>query len=360
MKKNTASNIFQIRDGNFSALPEHPMRQGFYGETLEAALQRLLVEHPEVMPGDQLVSDGEEAPRFLLLKREAAVGFWSLDHLFVDQFGVLTLVECKLIENNESRREVVGQIIEYAANARSVWAEGQLRKLANGQWSRGVNGVDALLESELDVEDVEEFWQKVDGNLEAGRIRLIIAGDHINSNVKRMIEYLNGEMRNTEVYGLEISCYGPDSRNVVMMTRVVGRVQAVADKRAAQQSKPTRTWDINELQEYFSSLDNSDRAAVAISLLNWSCSASRYSAAKTVTPTFKLLSLEGKKRFGVYNGGDVWVLMYDLNDGQRQSLHSDLMELGLTQKPMDGKNMIALEKLNQSNVGELVAYLNEH
>ena len=360
MKANIESNIFQIRDGNFSALPEHPMRQGFYGENLEAALQRLLVEHPEVMPGDQLVSDGEEAPRFLLLKREAAVGSWSLDHLFVDQFGVPTLVECKLIENNESRREVVGQIIEYAANARSVWADGQLRKLANGQWSSGANEIDALLESELGVEDVEEFWQKVDGNLEAGRIRLIIAGDHINSNVKRMIEYLNGEMRNTEVYGLEISCYGPDSRNVVMMTRVVGRVQAVADKRAAKQGKPTQKWDVKELQNYFSNLENRDRAAVAISLLDWSCKASRYSAAKTVHPTFKLLSRDGINRLGVYGEGDVWVLTNDLNDEQRQSLHSDLMELGLTQKLLDGKSTISLEKLSQSNVHKLTEYLSEH
>ena len=360
MKTNTASNIFQIRDGNFSTLPEHPMRQGFYGETLEAALQRLLVEHPEVMPGDELVSDGEEAPRFLLLRREAAVGSWSLDHLFVDQFGIPTLVECKLIENNESRREVVGQIIEYAANARSVWAEGQLRKLANGQWSSGVSGIDALLESELGVEDVDEFWQKVDNNLESGRIRLIIAGDHINSNVKRMIEYLNSEMRNTEVYGLEINCYGPDSSNVVMMTRVVGRVQAVADKRAAQQRKRARRRDVSELRDYFSSLENSDGAAVAIALLDWSLSASRYLAARTVTPSFKFVSHDGNNRLGVYAAGDVWVLMNDLNDDQKQLLHSDLMAMGVTQKSLDGKNFLSLEKLTQSNVNKLIAYLDEH
>jgi hypothetical protein len=269
-------------------------------------------------------------------------------------------VECKLIENNESRREVVGQIIEYAANARSVWAEGQLRKLANGQWSSGVSGIDALLESELGVEDVDEFWQKVDNNLEAGRIRLIIAGDHINSNVKRMIEYLNSEMRNTEVYGLEINCYGPDSSNVVMMTRVVGRVQAVADKRAAQQRKRARRRDVSELRDYFSSLENSDGAAVAIALLDWSLSASRYLAARTVTPSFKFVSHDGNNRLGVYDAGDVWVLMNDLNDDQKQLLHSDLMAMGVTQKSLDGKNFLSLEKLTQSNVNKLIAYLDEH
>ena len=354
---NTASNIFQIRDGDFSSLSERPMRQGFYGETLESALQRLLQEHPEVLPGDQLVSDDEEVPRFLLLKREAPVGSWSLDHLFIDQMGVPTLVECKLIENRESRREVVGQIIEYAANVRAEWAEGNLRELANNSWSNFHNEVDALLKKELAVDDIDAFWQRVDSNIAVGRIRLIIAGDHIHSSVKRMIEYLNVEMRNTEVYGLEVNCYGPDSENVVMMTRVIGRVQAVVDKRAARNGGATKLWTVEDLQEYFSNLENKDASVVAMALLDWACKKSRYLTAKTKYPVLRIATANGKFRIGVYGGDGVWLSMNDLELYERQSMHQDMLDMGLTAKPLDDKKTFVLEGLVPANIQQLTNYL---
>lgn len=51
----------------------------------------------------------------------------SLDQPLVDQFGALTLVEFELLANPESRREVIGQNIEYAAIASAAWEGGQLR-----------------------------------------------------------------------------------------------------------------------------------------------------------------------------------------------------------------------------------------
>jgi hypothetical protein len=58
-----------------------------------------------------------------LVRREKAVpadenggGRWSLDHLFLDQDGVPTLVEVKRQTDTRIRREVVGQMLDYAAN----------------------------------------------------------------------------------------------------------------------------------------------------------------------------------------------------------------------------------------------------
>lgn len=273
--------------------------------------------------------------------------------------SVPTLIECKLIANSESRREVVGQIIEYAANARAEWSDGRLRELANAQWATSVNEIDKLLESELGVEDVDAFWLKVDDNLAAGRIRLIIAGDHIHTNVQRMIEYLNGEMRNAEVYGLEVSCYGPDSDNVVMMTRVIGRVQAVVDKRSAQRGKLARTWGVDELKAYFSGLEDKHKATVAITLLDWGCKTSKYSNVRTVNPAFKLLSNGNNLRIGVYSTEGIWVLMSDLDAEGKQALHHDLVNMGLTEKTLEGKGTFVLEKLTPTNVDTLIDYLSK-
>lgn len=64
----------------------------------------MLEEHPAIIPGNQIDPTNEDPPRFVLLRREMPVGGWSLDHLYVDQYGVLTLVETKLLQNPESRR----------------------------------------------------------------------------------------------------------------------------------------------------------------------------------------------------------------------------------------------------------------
>jgi len=49
--------------------------------------------------------------------REDGSGRWSLDHLFLDQDSIPTLVEVKRSSDTRIRREVVGQILDYAANA---------------------------------------------------------------------------------------------------------------------------------------------------------------------------------------------------------------------------------------------------
>src|SRR2546425_93721 len=91
----------------------------------EALLQTLIAEHPEVLAGD---ASGEPGRAWLLVKREAGVAGapdgsdrWSLDHLFLDQDGIPTLVEVKRSSDTRARREVVAQMLDYAANGSSHW-----------------------------------------------------------------------------------------------------------------------------------------------------------------------------------------------------------------------------------------------
>jgi|SRR5579872_2595824 len=52
---------------------------------------------------------------------------WSLDHLFIDQDGIPTLVEVKRGTDTRIRREVVGQMLDYAANAVVYWPVESIR-----------------------------------------------------------------------------------------------------------------------------------------------------------------------------------------------------------------------------------------
>lgn len=88
----------------------------------EDSFQELLENYPNLLAGDQI--DEREPRKWLLVSREVSIpdsdksgGRWSVDHLFLDQEGIPTLVEVKRASDTRIRREVVGQLLEYAANA---------------------------------------------------------------------------------------------------------------------------------------------------------------------------------------------------------------------------------------------------
>src|SRR5262249_52821137 len=111
-----SSGIFLIRDdGRLVQMSE----QRYESEEL---LQRLLAQYPNLLAGDQI--NASSPRRWLLISRELGLPAeedgadrWSLDHLFLDQDAIPTLVEVKRSSNREIRRQVVGQMLDYAANA---------------------------------------------------------------------------------------------------------------------------------------------------------------------------------------------------------------------------------------------------
>src|SRR2546425_1491940 len=130
----------------------------------EDVLQALLARFPDLLAGDQL--GGEVPRRWLLISRETAVpseeagvGRWSLDHLFVDQDAVPTLVEVKRSSDTRIRREVVGQMLDYAANGVVYWPLEQLRELFVRQCERdGRDPEEVAQDVAGDEVDVEEWW----------------------------------------------------------------------------------------------------------------------------------------------------------------------------------------------------------
>src|SRR5215207_1256434 len=89
----------------------------------EEVLQALIARFPSLLAGDQYA--GDTPRRWLLVGRETALpddedaaGRWSVDHLFLDQDAVPTLVEVKRSSDTRIRREVVGQMLDYAERRR--------------------------------------------------------------------------------------------------------------------------------------------------------------------------------------------------------------------------------------------------
>ena len=244
----------------------------------EDLLQRLLAEHPSILAGDQF--DRARPARWLLVKREAGVpdgdaaaDRWSLDHLFLDQDGVPTLVEVKRSSDSRIRREVVGQMLDYAANSVAYWPLGAIRSqfeatcLAAQRDSEECLAAFLSPEGDAAGESIETFWQRVDTNLKAGRVRLVFVADEIPPELRRVVEFLNTQMNPAEVFAIEIRQFvGSGVRTLV--PAVIGQT-AQAEARRSGRSSGGR-WDRDT---FFSTLRSrrGDRiAGIAEGLLDWS------------------------------------------------------------------------------------------
>jgi hypothetical protein len=137
------------------------MREQAYDS--EELLQALLARYPDLLAGDQLAGSPR---RWLLVKREAGVPDreaggrrWSLDHLFIDQEAVPTLVEVKRSDDTRIRREVVGQMLDYAANGVVYWPAERLRSDFEARCAKeGKDAEEVFRESLGDELDPEWFW----------------------------------------------------------------------------------------------------------------------------------------------------------------------------------------------------------
>lgn len=203
----------------------------------EVVLQELLARYPNLLTGDAH-NDGPPR-RWALVSREVSLtsvggtsGAWSVDHLFLDQDGVPTLVEVKRSSNSEIRRSVVGQMLDYAANAVVYWPIERLRATFETNAEReDADPEQRIAELVGDGADVDAFWQQVATNLQAQRIRLVFVSDEIPSELARVIEFLNGQMSPAEVLGIEVKQYTGESLKT-LVPRIVGRTEEAVTRKS--------------------------------------------------------------------------------------------------------------------------------
>jgi hypothetical protein len=235
----------------------------------ESVLQALIAQHPEMLADE----DAGHGP-LLLIRREAAVadqenaaGRWSLDHLYVDAEGVPTLVEVKRSSDTRGRREVVAQMLDYAANAKTSFSPERMAAwLEDDARARNTTATQILAET-LGIEDPEAFWASVARNLDAERFRLIFVSDIIAPELRRIIEYLNGQMASTVVLAIEVKQYvDEDARHQTIVPRVIGDTEAAKRTKRAPASRPAV--DRPSLLDSLADVD-SEAVDAAAALLDW-------------------------------------------------------------------------------------------
>jgi hypothetical protein len=296
----------------------------------EDYLQSILEDYPKLLAGDQI--DGEKPRRWLLISREMpvpdkedAAGRWALDHLFLDQDGIPTLVEVKRSTDTRIRREVAGRMLDYAANAVLYWPVLEIRAQFEHRCEKDKTDPTDELKKSLGPEiDLDKFWTDVKTNLDARRLRLLFVADQIPPELQHIIEFLNGQMTSSEVLGLELKQYCGENRRT-LVPRIVGRTSEA--QQAKSQRPSPRQWDELSFMDDLQDRCGPDVKEVAMRILEWARSKAlgvRWGRGGTYGTFYPVLSHAGRKHplFGAYSAGKIEIYFHDspLSENDRQEL----------------------------------------
>ena len=154
-------------------------------------LQNVIAKTPAILP------IAEIEPAFappVFAGMEVPTGAGPIDNLYLSPSGYITLVETKLWRNPEARREVVGQIIDYAKEL-SRWSFEDLEEAVCRSEQLADEASPGVIETLRRFEPIEAAQEPViidtiSRNLERGRLLLLIVGDGIREGVEAMVDFL--------------------------------------------------------------------------------------------------------------------------------------------------------------------------
>ena len=156
------------------------------GGVSESTLQNLLFRYPETLP----VSAIDPAYMGIIpVCKELRTPSGNVDALYINPHGRLVLVEFKLWRNPEARREVIGQILDYAKDLASWDYEDLQREVSLNTGNKG-NVLFDMVRNENNVLNENDFVDNVSRHLRRGEFLLLIVGDGIQEGVENIVDFV--------------------------------------------------------------------------------------------------------------------------------------------------------------------------
>jgi len=212
-------------DGNW----REPAGSGYENE---AALQEILFQHPTLVPG----VSGE-----VIACREFQSGVGPADVVILDADGAITIVESKLAANPQVRREVIGQILDYASRLWQMSAQE-----FEDAWSRAAPDHRSPFVALDDTDG--RIRAAVQENLEVGRFNLVLAVDRINDDLSRIVTFLNAVTKpSTGVIAVEFARVYDGATEILIPTAY--GVELVEAKAASSYRNRAR-WTVEQVHSW--------------------------------------------------------------------------------------------------------------
>jgi hypothetical protein len=191
---------------------------------MEEEIQDLIHRFPSCLPISEI------DPLFanpVPVCRELSTPAGPIDNFMITPSGLPVLVECKLWRNPEGRREVVGQILDYAKEL-ARWTSSDLQREASRR--NGAEGnvlLDLVRAAGHEVDEIG-FNDALTLNLRRGRFLLLIVGDGIRVGVETIAEYLQGHSGLHFTLGLvELPIYQLADGARIVVPRVLAKTQTL-------------------------------------------------------------------------------------------------------------------------------------
>ena len=190
----------------------------------EAVVQNLIQQHPSCLPISEI------DPQFVdpvPICTELNTPAGPIDNFMVTASGLPVLVECKLWRNPEGRREVVGQILDYAKEL-SRWSCSDLQREVSRRLKREGNALLGLVRAAGHDVDEIAFNDALTLNLRRGRFLLLIVGDGIRQGVESIADFLQGHSGLHFTLGLvEMPIFAAQSGQRLVVPRVLAKTERI-------------------------------------------------------------------------------------------------------------------------------------
>ncbi|GBC71563.1 hypothetical protein HRbin02_01348 [Candidatus Calditenuaceae archaeon HR02] len=175
----------------------------------EEELRDILVSNIDAIPVSEINEEDESIVAWC--KEFPVEGVGSIDIVAVGDGGGIYLIETKL-SGNFNRREVIGQVLDYAS----------------GMWKSFARNGKEFLErlknrSGADIPQEDgEFFRKLDENLTEANFNILIAMDGVDEQTKTLIKFLN-QFTDLKFIALEIERYATESEELeIIVPRLHG------------------------------------------------------------------------------------------------------------------------------------------
>jgi hypothetical protein len=198
--------------------------EGGSNDISEAHIQNFVHAHPDCLP------IAEIDPIFanpVAICRELPTPAGPIDNFMVTSTGLPVLVECKLWRNPQARREVVGQILDYAKEL-SRWSSSDLQRAVRQRLKCGGDPVLEAVRAVAPETDEITFNDALTHNLRRGRFLLLIIGDGIREGVEAIGDYLQAHAGLHFSLGLvELPIFALPDGSQIVVPRVLARTALI-------------------------------------------------------------------------------------------------------------------------------------
>lgn len=361
--------VFVIKGSSMSSMAATPVTPAVRLENYTDTINHLFVHHPRILPGTQIQPGSLDPPHFVHILTPLVLGPHRIDHVFLDQFGSLTLVRLATDFDPSMARAWMGMTIEILSTWFASMTPRELQNQMESYWaSNNIRIARIIHELWPEGRTIDAFWENVRLRMEAGYLRFILAMPQVPPPLTFMMEFLNARMQSVQIMGLELRLFGDESSSMLLVPRIVGA------SRHGDAGEPPETfiWTPGRIENAIAAVADPLLSRRLQRVLEWVVSRQLYMPGTTQEyPAFGMRGLSGERLLTFDMAGNMHLFFHEINllDSilKRDDLLLSLRNLALLDPGLDLKRKPVavnlrrnLFSLSESEFSELLATLGRY